>query len=172
MGLTVSYGIVREHNGVIEVDSYPGRGTCFRLVFPIARQVRPPSEPDASAASRESHSVQILVVDDEPMVRAVTGKLLRLKGHDVTETGSGPEALDRFDKGGYDLVITDLSMPEMSGRELAHHLRKRNKHIPILLLTGDTDAHDGSETINAVVKKPFKLDDLEAVIQRVLAESA
>ena len=80
-------------------------------------------------------------------------------------------ALDRFDEGGFDLVITDLSMPNMSGRELAHHLRKREKHLPILLLTGDTDAHDGSEAVNAVVKKPFKLDELEAVIQRVLAEA-
>lgn len=170
MGLTVSYGIVREHNGVIEVDSYPGRGTCFRLIFPTARLTRTPSAPVASIPSGDNRAVQILVVDDEPMVRAVTGKLLRLKGHVVTEVESGHEALDRFDEGGYDLVITDLSMPEMSGRELAHQLRKRDRHIPILLLTGDTDAHDGSEAINAVVTKPFKLEELEAVIQRVLAE--
>lgn len=179
MGLTVSYGIVREHNGEIEVDSQPGRGTCFRLIFPPAGSARTLPDgsartlPDAEApgTTGEHHTVHILVVDDEPMVLTVTAKLLRLKGHKVTEAESGPEALDRFDEGGYDLVITDLSMPEMSGRELAHHLRKRSKHLPILLLTGDTDSDDGSEMVNAVVRKPFKLDELEAVIQRVLAEA-
>lgn len=171
MGLTVSYGIVQEHNGVIEVDSHPGRGTCFRLVFPVAETTRRPSEVAKETALDEGRTVQILVVDDEPMVRTVTAKLLRLKGHDVTEADGGPTALDRFDEGGYDLVITDLSMPEMSGRELAHHLRKLDKNLPVILLTGDTDAHDGSGSVNAVVRKPFKLDELEAVIQRVLAEA-
>ena len=171
MGLTVSYGIVQEHGGVIDVDSQLGEGTCFRLVFPPAKSAQPTSGVAAPTRTREAHTVRILVVDDEPMVRTVTAKLLRLKGHDVTEAEGGPEALDRFDEGGYDLVITDLSMPDMSGRELAHHLRKRSRSMPILLLTGDTDADDSTEQVNAVVRKPFKLDELESVIQRVLAET-
>ncbi len=172
MGLTVSYGIVQEHNGAIEVDSYAGRGTCFRLAFPLARTAKQVPSPAEAHEAGVHHAVRILVVDDEPMVRAVTAKLLRLKGHDVMEAESGQEALERFDEGGYDLVLTDLSMPEMSGRELAHHLRKKQKRIPILLLTGDTDAEDDNELIDGVVKKPYKLDDLEAVIQRVLSETA
>lgn len=171
MGLTVSYGIVQQHNGEIEVDTHPGRGTCFRLVFPPAESAQTLPDAEEPSTAGEQRTAHILVVDDEPMVLAITAKLLRLKGHKVTEAESGSDALDRFDEGGCDLVITDLSMPEMSGRELAHHLRKRNRHLPILLLTGDTDASDGSEMVNAVVRKPFKLDELEAVIQRVLADS-
>ena len=102
------------------------------------------------------------------MVRTVTAKLLRLKGHEVIEADGGPEALHQMDGQPFDLVITDLSMPDMNGRELAFHIRQQLPEQPILLLTGDTDAHDGTEHIDAVVQKPFKLDALEHVIQRIL----
>jgi len=176
MGLTVSYGIVQEHNGVIEVESEPGRGTRFRLVFPPARKRRERlgaetavgAESEPPAARGPARTLRILVVDDEPMVRTVTAKLLNLKGHTVTEATGGPEALALLDEAPFDVVVTDLSMPEMSGRELAAHVRRRCPDLPIVLLTGDTDAQEDVEHLDAVVQKPFKLDALEATIQRVL----
>ena len=171
MGLTVSHGIVQEHNGAIELESEPGRGTCFRLIFPLSDGSRPRPDSTVLGEETERRTVRILVVDDEQMVRTVTAKLLRLKGHTVIEAESGPEALDHYDEDVFDLVITDLSMPEMSGRELAHHIRKRNQKQPILLLTGDTDASDGNEMVDAIVGKPFKLDELEQTIQQVLSRS-
>jgi signal transduction histidine kinase len=171
MGLTVCYGIVQEHNGTIEVESEPGRGTLFRLAFPSAKPARPPGRPTLAAGTGAHRRARILVVDDEPMVRTVTAQLLRLKGHTVVEAEGGPEALDHLDAAAFDLVVTDLSMPEMSGRELAHHVRRRLPLLPILLLTGDTDAQESTAYVDAVVQKPFKIDALEEVIQRVLGKN-
>ena len=120
MGLTMSQGIVQEHSGRIEVESAPGRGTVFRLVFPFATDHPAPVTPREAPASAEPGGLRLLVVDDEPMVRTVTTKLLRLRGHEVEEADGGPAALDVLAEGPpFDLVVTDLSMPEMSGRELA-----------------------------------------------------
>jgi signal transduction histidine kinase len=173
MGLTVSHGIVQEHSGTVEVESEPGRGTLFRLVFPPARARRSRARPaEGPAVPAEAPSgprpARVLVVDDEPMVRTVTAKLLRLRGHTVEEADGGPEALGLLEHAPFDVLVTDLSMPEMSGRELAFRVRQHRPGIPIILLTGDTDAHEGNEHIDAVVQKPFKLDALEEVIQRLL----
>ena len=87
---------------------------------------------------------------------------------EVDEAEGGEKALALIADQPYDLVLTDLSMPEMSGRELAFRIRQHHPRQPIILLTGDTDAKDGTEHVDVVVKKPFKLDDLEAVVQRLL----
>ena len=173
MGLSVSYGIVKEHDGTIEVESAAGAGTSFLLRFPAR------SAATADAADRElapspgvhnDASYRILVVDDEPMVRTVTGKLLRLRGHDVEEASGGVEALEKLADHPFDLVVTDLGMPEMSGNELAYRIRQHHPHLRIVLLTGHTDAEDQSEYVNVIVKKPFQIDALDATIHRVLGE--
>ncbi len=187
MGLTVAYGIVQEHNGSIEVESAPGQGPSFALQFPLSDSAAAPGAasgsptttsgisaapaPPSRAPAVPTRAARIIVVDDEPMVRTVTTKLLRLKGHDVVEAESGPAALLMLDDPAvtpFELVITDLSMPDMSGRELAGHVRARFADLPILLLTGDTDVEADEGTVNAVVKKPFKLDALEEQIQALL----
>ncbi len=176
MGLTMSHGIVQEHNGRIEVESAPGRGTMFRLVFPFstatpAPETAPEAAPEAEARPPVS-GLRILVVDDEPMVRTVTTKLLRLRGHDVRDADGGPAALAVLAEAGpgrpaFDVVVTDLSMPDMSGRELAAAIRQRHDGLPVLLLTGDTDADVEGADVAAVVKKPFQLDALDAVVREV-----
>lgn len=171
MGLTVVNGIVQEHGGRIEVESQPGRGTLFRLIFPFAAEDPAPIAAEAPAPPVAARPARLLVVDDEPMVRAVTARLLGLKGHTVAQAPGGHEALAMLETDTFDLVVTDLSMPEMSGRELAALLHERHPALPVLLLTGDTDADAESEHVRAVIKKPFKLDALEAVIQRALADA-
>lgn len=168
MGLTMSQGIVQEHNGRIEVESEPGRGTLFRLVFPYhpdrPAPVVPAGAPPAAAPEGPKPGLRLLVVDDERMVRTVTTKLLRLRGHTVTDVDGGPAALEALGSAEFDVVVTDLSMPEMSGRELAAAIRQRHPGLPVLLLTGDTDAEADSGDIAAVVKKPFQLDALDATV--------
>ena len=184
MGLTVSQGIVQEHNGRIEVESAVGRGTRFRLTFPFAAQdpapvvasaatpatpaATPAAVPEPSGPKRSARPLRILVVDDEPMVRLVTTKLLRLRGHTVDDADGGAAALDALGGVLYDIVVTDLSMPGMSGRELAAEVRRRFPTLPVVLLTGDTDAQAEGSDVAAVVRKPFALDVLDAAVQQAV----
>ena len=174
MGLAVSQGIIQEHGGLIEAVSETGVGTRFVLVFPPFDGVADGEIEQALVAEPKVRQPgRLLVVDDEPTVRHVTQKLLEVKGYAVVAVSGGPEALAlaaREAEAGtpFDAVVTDLSMPDMSGRELASHLRARGLTSSIVLLTGDTDADDAAEHVDAVVKKPFKLDLLDQTLQRLL----
>ena len=166
MGLAVSYGIVQEHEGKIQVDSSLGEGTRFTLFFPAVE------DPETQAEETEdsvptSRPARVLVVDDEKRVRTVLHKLLRLKGHTVEQATSGAEALALTETGSFDIVFTDYGMPAMNGRQLARALRRRVPFLPIVLLTGDTDL-DAAGDVDRVMSKPFTLDQLETAIQELL----
>jgi signal transduction histidine kinase len=168
MGLAVSYGIVQEHKGTIDVDSTPGVGTSFTLTFPPATgdATLKPSEP---AVSVNIQPVHVLVVDDEEMIRTVITKLLSLHGHTIQQADSGAKALERVDAALPDIVFTDYGMPGMNGAELAKRLREKAPKLPIVLISGDTETSDAFPFVNAVVDKPFKLDELEVIIQDLVA---
>lgn len=163
MGLAVSYGIIQEHAGTINVTSELGKGTCFTLYFP---PVEPEEEqaPAATIVALPKHA-HILIVDDESMVRSVLKKLLSLKGHQIEEAASGAEALETLAHSSFDLLFTDQAMPQMSGQQLAAEVRQRYPDLPIVLLTGDTDVEHASQLVDVVASKPFKLDRLEEIIQ-------
>lgn len=166
MGLAVSYGIVQEHGGRIEVESEPGVGTTFHLSFPASGPASAkPDEPEGRDGQRP---VRILVVDDEAMVRSVLRRLLSLRGHEVAEAASAAEGLDAAAASPFDLVITDQGMPQMSGREFARALHARGGGIPVILLTGDTHAGQPDETVAAVLTKPFQIDEVERTILRLV----
>ncbi len=166
MGLAVAAGILREHGGSISVTSELGTGSVFTLSFPrVLTEVAPVFNSVTHPISRSSK--RILVVDDEEMVRSIISKLLAVRGHEVTSASSGPEALRFVKPGIFDFVITDQGMPEMSGREFAHQVRKIDPNIPIILLTGDTDLRVDSGTINRVMTKPFKINELEAAMSEL-----
>ena len=167
MGLAVSYGIIQEHEGTIRVDSSLGKGTSFSIVLPRAEKTRP--KRTEVVAEGPQNSARILVVDDEHMVRTILDKLLTLKGHTVLQAESGDDALRLLESHDLDLVITDLGMPQMNGRQLAHAIRKKHPGLPIVLLTGDTEAGEPSEDVDIVLSKPFKIDQLDTTIQNVLS---
>lgn len=168
MGLAVCYGTVQEHNGDITVKTDLGFGTTFSLVFPIAQHSIAPDEtkPSANVLS----GARVLVVDDEPMVRSVLTRLLELSKHDVAQAGSGPEALAILEEQSFDVVFTDQGMPDMNGRQLARMIRDRFVNLPIILLTGDTEAGIADDTIDLVLTKPFKRNDLDSAISQLLGE--
>lgn len=171
MGLAVSYGIVQEHDGTITVDSTPEVGTTFTLTFPPSSPNEaslPPSVAETTPPA-EVNPVRVLVVDDEEMVRTVITKLLTLHGHTVQQATSGPEALDMTATDRPDIIFTDYGMPEMSGAELAKQLREQAPSLPIVLISGDTETRDAAPFVDAVIDKPFKLDDLESAIQNLLS---
>jgi signal transduction histidine kinase len=166
MGLAVSYGIIQEHEGTIAVRSHLGEGTLFEITLPPAHGARQERKKvlEESSGSR----ARVLVVDDEAMVRSILVKLLSLKGHEVTPAASASEALSALERSTFDVVFTDLGMPEMNGRQLANAIRQRYRELPIVLLSGDTNIGEPGEDVDVVLAKPFKIAQLESTIQKLI----
>ncbi|MFO8100247.1 MAG: response regulator [Salinibacter sp.] len=164
MGLAASYGIVQEHEGDIKVTSTPDEGTEFILSFPPAKE----HSPDATASTvdaSEKQSTHVLIVDDEDMVRSIAEQLLSVNGHEVECAASGREALSKLGESSFDIVFTDFGMPEMTGAELSQLIREAYPNLPVVLLTGYTDTEAAVENVDAILSKPFKLEELETLIQ-------
>jgi CheY-like chemotaxis protein len=118
LGLGSVYGIVRRHEGEIDIQSERGRGTSVAVSIPLERgAAKPPAAP--KLPEQASRPLRILVVEDEPLVREVLGVYLSEDHHDVTTAVNGRDGLEKFQAGDYDLVVTDRAMPEMNGDQLA-----------------------------------------------------
>jgi CheY-like chemotaxis protein len=170
MGLSASYGIIQEHGGDVDVMSEPGEGTTFTLTFPPADDTEPEAEAPETKPT-QTETVRVLVVDDEEMVRSIVTQLLSLNDHEVDRASSGSEALSMFEHSHYDIVFTDFGMPEMTGAELARRLRERAPDLPVILLTGYTDTEEAVDDVDDILSKPFKLEELEATIQKYVFSS-
>jgi CheY-like chemotaxis protein len=172
MGLSVVHGIVKSYQGEIDVTSTPGRGTCFSIFLPATGK-RASSE-TYQAGVQTGGSERILFVDDElPIVRMGSQTLSRL-GYQVSECTGSLEALNMFRSGTdhFDLVITDMTMPNMSGDELAKALLAIRPDIPIILLTGYSKRVDertmAAIGIKAFAFKPIIRKELAAMVRDVL----
>jgi signal transduction histidine kinase/ActR/RegA family two-component response regulator/uncharacterized membrane protein len=176
LGLAVSYGIIRRHEGVIEAESEVGRGTTFRIKLPAAaRNSRPgpaAEAPTIALVPQQTDATRILVVDDEENVRELLADILESEGYQVELAASGREALDKFGDGrGFDAMFTDLGMQGMSGWELAHAVRELDGQIPVAVITGWGEAVGSSERLAArvdwVIAKPFDTAQILAVAREV-----
>ena len=176
MGLAVSFGIIRRHEGSIEVDSEPGRGTTFKISLPRVVPTTPSSEsPDSSetTVSAVPEKVRVLVVDDEIHVRDVLIEALEADGCEVVAAESGEIALALYDQfeGKFDAVFTDIGMPSMNGWELVTEIRERSQTMPIAIISGWADAIS-IQTRNAlkadwVVAKPFDINKISNIAQEI-----
>jgi signal transduction histidine kinase/CheY-like chemotaxis protein len=176
LGLAVSYGIVRRHEGSFEVESEPGRGTTFRIKLPAAesgaRQEPAADAPAITLVPQRPGSTRILVVDDEENVRELLADILASEGYQVELASSGHEALEKFGDGaGFDALFTDLGMQGMSGWELAHAVRELDGKIPVAVVTGWGEAVGSSERLAArvdwVIAKPFDTAQILAIAREV-----
>ncbi|HET7286036.1 MAG TPA: ATP-binding protein, partial [Pyrinomonadaceae bacterium] len=176
MGLAVSFGIIRRHEGSIEVDSEPGRGTTFKISLPKVTPTLPQAEgtysPEAMVSTTED-KVRVMVVDDETHVREVLIEALEAEGCEVVSAQSGEIALALYDQheGKFDALFTDIGMPDMSGWELVTEIRQRTKTMPIAIISGWADAIS-VQTRNAVkadwvVAKPFDIDKISKIAQEI-----
>lgn len=168
LGLAVAYGLVGSHGGEISLDSEPGKGATvtFWLPSPLPVEPAPPAVADGAGPRG-----RLLVVDDEADVREVLADGLAAQGHTVTLAGGGREALACLERGEFDLVITDLGMPDVNGWDVASAVKAARAQLPVLLLTGWADAADAAGRVDAVLKKPFDMTKLAAAVSAALSRS-
>jgi signal transduction histidine kinase len=174
LGLGSVYGTVRRHEGEIDIQSEPGRGTSVTISLPIEKDLKRPEAP--KLAPDFAKPLRILVVEDEPLVREVLTVYLAEDKHQITVAADGREGLEKFKSGGpFDLVLTDRAMPEMHGDALAAEIKKIAPQQPIILLTGFGDLMSGAGEqptgVDMVVSKPFTLTTLRNAIGKIMGAS-
>jgi two-component system cell cycle sensor histidine kinase/response regulator CckA len=175
MGLAVAHGIVKSHGGDIFLKSEPGKGTTVDVLFPVIEREAEPEIQTVTDAP--SGSEKILLVDDEKSIIDVIQPTLERLGYQITARTSSIEALEAFraQPDSYDLVITDYTMPNMTGMELAKELFTLRPDIPIILCTGFSERINEdkakSRGIREFVMKPVVRDEIAKIIRMVLDEN-
>jgi PAS domain S-box-containing protein len=179
LGLSTVYGIVQQSGGLLDVQSMPGAGTRFRIWLrhpPAARASRARSEQDAVRRPVTQPRVSILIVEDEPAVRAVAARTLERFGHRVRQAGSGYEALRLAEAVRPDLVLSDVVMAGMSGPEMVRRLRARHPDLPVIFMSGYAEEHipDGAALRQGehFLAKPFTPDALLQAVERIVTRDA
>jgi two-component system, cell cycle sensor histidine kinase and response regulator CckA len=173
MGLAAAAGIVRTHRGWIGIEHTSPKGTRFALLLPVARASTPRPKSTPAPATEPPPPRNILLIDDEPAVRIVTGRLLNELGHNVMTADSGQHGVELFSEqsDSIDLVVLDLTMPEKSGEQILDELRLVRGDIPVVITSG-FQAQDASKLLrvsNVVgfLDKPHTLTNLELLIAAV-----
>jgi PAS domain S-box-containing protein len=173
MGLAAAAGIVRAHRGWLGVDETSTRGTSFGMLLPVAHESLPRRSSSAPAPHAASPSRSILLIDDEPAVRLVTGRMLSELGHRVVTADSGRRGLELFtaEPDAIDLVVLDLTMPEQTGEHTLDQLRDVRRNIPVVITSG-FQAEDASTLLqmpNVVgfLDKPHTMTSLEMLLASV-----
>jgi PAS domain S-box-containing protein len=177
LGLAVVHGIVRSHGGAVLVDSAPGRGTTFRLYFPVLEAAPAVSTADVDEVPRGTGQ-RVLFVDDEPSLTNLSRRMLERLGYQVLALRSPTEALAAFraDPLAFDLVISDLTMPGLTGQQLTAELRRVRANVPVILSTGYLDRLDADTAralhVRELLIKPYTTETLATAVHRALAGAA
>ena len=165
LGLAVVYGIVQRHGGNIDIRSVKGQGTTFAVRLPAAKAH---ASEEVSAPTEVDRALRILVIDDQEIICELISEYLQGDGHHVVFSTTATAGLERFRDGAFDLVITDQSMPEMSGVQFASAIKSVEPHVPVILLTGFGEEMQAKGTlpqdIDLVLGKPVSAADLRNAI--------
>jgi CheY-like chemotaxis protein/two-component sensor histidine kinase len=178
LGLAMVYGVVERHEGKIEIESRPGHGTTVRLVFPNRKPAAAGASPVDSVPGLP---LAILCIDDEPLLRELLKEILERDGHRVEVTDGGKAGVEAFRAAHlrgqpFDVVITDLGMPYLDGRQVAKTLKHESPATPVILLTGwgafmKADG-DLPAQIDGVLSKPPRSRELRETLTRVMRKTA
>jgi PAS domain S-box-containing protein len=177
LGLSIVSGIMNQHGGYITVDSQPGDGSTFKIYFPLldgtVEEKTKPKMDNLPTGKGE----RILLVDDEPAIANMQKQILERLGYAVEISTDSNEALERFTAAPskFDLLLTDMTMPQMTGDTLAHRIREIDPDLPVILCTGFSEKVDSVRSkdlnINCFLMKPIQRNKLAAAIKDALAQS-
>ncbi len=176
LGLSVVYGVVQRHNGVLEIESAPNIGTTVRIKLPVVEPAELRHRDDHNAGIREGEAklLRILVIDDEPFVREFLKRALEQEGHQVEVAQDGNHGMEKFMEGlscgkPFDIVITDLGMPYLDGKTLTRMIKERSPTTTVIITSGwNIDQSDGNARDAAgadfLLPKPVSLEQLRMAI--------
>ena len=170
LGLSMVFGVIKRHEGQVEIDSAVGKGTTFRIRLPAQVQAFTVA---ACKDLKVQRALHVLIVDDEHVPRDVIKQYLLSDGHTVVSAASGVEALERMKADRFDLLLTDHAMPGMSGLQLAALVKQISANQPVILVTGFSDhaltVEDGQPHVDFIVRKPVPHADLRHALSTVFA---
>jgi len=174
LGLPMVYGVMQRHDGTIEIESAPGLGTTIRLVFKVCETSGEETTENLGVPA-SLPPLRVLFVDDEPLLRELVKEILEHEGHTVETADGGQAGLDAFRAAkqsgtAFDVVVTDLGMPHLDGRQLAQILKSESPLTPIIMMTGWGSLMKGEELpadVDALLNKPPKIIELQEVLRKV-----
>ena len=173
LGMSVTYGIITRHDGKIDVKSTEGKGSTFTLRFPISKEVVHPDISSKPSQEIKTRSLNILVVDDEQEMCEVLSDFFTGDGHKVKSANNGTEGINLLKREDFDLVICDLAMPNVTGRDVIKELDTLDKRPKVGLITGwrleMEDVKKEDLKVDFVVKKPFKFSELRIDIRNIFS---
>jgi CheY-like chemotaxis protein len=172
LGLSVVHGIVTSHGGTMKIESVPGEGTMVTIDLPAAAPAEAHHEEGASETPPWRRA-RILFVEDEKTLALMQSRQLEYLGFEVTVRTSSPEALETFraNPQAYDLLVTDDTMPKMTGSILAGEILRIRPDLPVLMVSGGDRAAPGMPRpagVRRVLRKPHAIDELERAIREVM----
>jgi signal transduction histidine kinase/ActR/RegA family two-component response regulator len=182
LGLSLAYGIVHEHGGMIRAESAPGGGACFTIELPAAAVVQPIRTNSETAQREIAHPIhvqdqKILVIDDEVEILDLIREALVTRGYQVDTVADGESALALADRNYYDLVVCDWKIPGAGGQQIYDHLRnqKKERTPQFLFITGDVLSQNAQQFLQLeaqiCLQKPFTVDEFRSTIERVLSQN-
>jgi nitrogen-specific signal transduction histidine kinase/CheY-like chemotaxis protein len=172
LGLATVHGIVTQSGGHIEVNTEPGKGTCFEIFLPLTAESPQPATPPPASAGQGKETV--LIVEDDPSVRLIATRLLEDRGYIAIAARGGAEAIQLAQRPSLriDLVLSDMVMPDLSGRQTVERIRSIQPHTRVLFMSGYTDEQTGDTDVlgpgMAYIQKPFSGDQLARKVRELL----
>lgn len=174
LGLAMVYGVMERHEGKMEVDSVPNKGTTVRLIFPVVKLENETNENGEEAPPGPFH---ILCVDDEPPLRELIREMLENDGHKIEVTDGGQAGIEAFRAARqrnqpFDAVITDLGMPYVDGREVAATIKRESPGTPVIMLTGWGALMKGDRSapsqVDGILSKPPHMEEIRAILRKTV----
>jgi len=175
LGLAVAHGIVAAHGGVIRVETAPGQGSTFEIYLPRSARTAPTHRPALTTDAHRGHGQHVLYIDDDEVMVVMVERLLERLGYDIISLNDPARAVEavRASPLAFDVVVTDLNMPELSGLDVARALQAIRADLPVIISSGNLpdQLHDQARLagVRALMHKQYTLEELGALIHWVLA---